>query len=310
MCDKKPLIIIAGPTATGKSALAMELAEMINGEIVSADSMQVYKRMDIGTAKPSPAELARVRHHMIDVVEPDHDFNAAIFHNMAKKAIADIHDRGKMPILTGGTGFYINALIYKSEFEHYDEVKSDHKGELGKHTPERLFTELLKIDPEYAATTHMNNVKRVIRALEYHQETGEKFSTYNQRSKDNRTPAYDFKFFVLNRARELLYSGINSRVDEMIERGLIDEVEGLLKSGLTESMTSMQGLGYKEICAYLFGRASKGEAIEMLKQGTRRFAKRQITWFKHQVEDGQWIDVDSMSMGEIAKNVSKCFDLM
>jgi len=304
MRDKKPLIIIAGPTATGKSALAMELAESLDGEIVSADSMQVYRRMDIGTAKPSPAELARIKHHMIDVVEPDNDFNAAIFHNMATKAIADVHDRGKVPILTGGTGFYINALIYKSEFEHYDEVKSDHKGELGKHSPERLFAVLLEIDPEYAATTHMNNVKRVIRALEYHKETGEKFSTYNQRSKDNRTPAYDFKFFVLNRERELLYAGINVRVDEMIRRGLIDEVDGLLKSGLTESMTSMQGLGYKEICGYLSGRASKDEAIEMLKQGTRRFAKRQITWFKHQVEDGQWIDVDSRSMGSIAKDIA------
>jgi len=302
MRDKKPLIVIAGPTATGKSALAMELAEIINGEIVSADSMQVYKRMDIGTAKPSPADLARIEHHMIDVVEPDHDFNAAIFHNMAKKAIADIYDRGKVPILTGGTGFYINALIYKSEFEYYAEMKSDHKEELGEHSPEILFAKLLEIDPEYAKTTHMNNVKRVIRALEYHKETSEKFSTYNQRSKDSRTPAYDFKFFVLNRERELLYAGINVRVDEMIERGLIEEVESLLKSGLTEFMTSMQGLGYKEICAYLLGRASKDEAIEMLKQGTRRFAKRQITWFKHQAE-GEWIDVDSMGMMEIVKKV-------
>jgi len=304
MRDKKPLIVVAGPTATGKSAFAIELAEILDGEIVSADSMQVYRRMDIGTAKPSPAELVRVKHHMIDVVEPDHDFNAAIFHNMATKAIADVHGRGKVPILAGGTGFYINALIYKSEFEHYDEMKSDHKGELGKHSPEFLFAELLEIDPEYAATTHMNNVKRVTRALEYHKETGEKFSTYNQRSKDNRTPAYDFKFFVLNRERELLYSGINSRVDEMIKRGLIEEVEGLLRSGLTESMTSMQGLGYKEICAYLFGRASKDEAIEMLKQGTRRFAKRQITWFKHQSE-GDWIDVDNNSMTAIAKDIAE-----
>jgi len=304
MSDKKPLIIIAGATATGKSALAMEVAELVNGEIVSADSMQVYRRMDIGTAKPSATDLARVKHHLIDVVESDFDFNAAVFHNMAKKAIAEIHDRGKVPILAGGTGFYINALIYKSEFEKYEEAQASHKDEFGEHSSESLFVKLLEIDPEYAKTTHMNNVKRVVRALEYYTETGEKFSDYNKRSRENRTPEYDFKFFILNRERKHLYEGINSRVDEMIRRGLIDEVEALLKSGVKESATSMQGLGYKEICAYLFERTSKDEAIDMLKQGTRRFAKRQITWFKHQVEEGQWIDVDSDDIAAIAQKIA------
>jgi len=298
----KPLIIIAGPTATGKSALAMELAEILNGEIVSADSMQVYKRMDIGTAKPSTADLVKIKHHMIDVVEPDCEFSAAIFHNMAKKAINEIRDKGKVPILAGGTGFYINALIYKNEFEHYEEVQVSHREELYKESPEKLFEKLLEIDPEYAQTTHMNNVKRVVRALEYHQETGEKFSSYNKRTKDNRAAEYDFKFFILTRDREKLYAGINSRVDDMIKLGLIDEVDALLKSGLTESMTSMQGLGYKEICAYLHGRASKESAIDMVKQDTRRFAKRQITWFKHQAE-GAWLDVDSKSMKEMAQEI-------
>jgi len=304
MPEKKPLIIIAGPTATGKSALAMEVAEHVNGEIVSADSMQVYQRMDIGTAKPSAADLARVKHHLIDVVEPDFDFNAAVFHNMAKKAITEIHDRGKVPILAGGTGFYINALIYKSEFEHYEEAPVSHKDELGEHSHEFLFAKLLEIDPEYAEATHMNNVKRVMRALEYYKETGEKFSDYNKRSRENRTPEYNFKFFILNRERERLYEGINSRVDEMIQRGLISEVEALLESGIKETATSMQGLGYKEICAYLFGRVPKDEAIDMLKQGTRRFAKRQITWFKHQVDEGVWVDVESDDMASIAQKIA------
>jgi len=300
----KQLIIIAGPTATGKSALAIELAEILNGEIVSADSMQVYKRMDIGTAKPKASDLDRIKHYLIDVVEPDFDFNAAIFQNIAKEAIREIHNKDKIPILVGGTGFYINALIYKSEFEHYEEAKISRKEEFSMDSPESLFAKLIEIDPEYAQNTHMNNVKRVMRALEYYQETGEKFSAYNKRSKDNRSPEYDFKFFILNRDRERLYEGINSRVDDMIACGLIDEVDSLLKSGLKESMTSMQGLGYKEICAYLNGRVSKESAIDMVKQGTRRFAKRQITWFKHQSE-GTWLDGDSKGMKAIAQDIMR-----
>jgi len=299
---KKPLIIIAGPTATGKSAVAMHVAELLGGEIVSADSMQVYKRMDIGTAKPSESDLARVPHHLIDVVEPDYEFSVAVFHNMAKKAISEIHSRGKVPILTGGTGFYINALLYNNEFEQYEEAKSSYKDELNRETPEFLFAKLLEVDPEYATTTHMNNVKRVVRALEYYYETGEKFSAYNMRSKQNKDSEYDFRFFILNRERELLYEGINSRVDDMTRRGLIDEVASLLESGYNETMTSMQGLGYKEICAYLRGSVSKDMAIDMVKQGTRRFAKRQVTWFKHQA-DGEWLDVDGQSVEVLAKEI-------
>jgi len=296
----KPLIIIAGPTATGKSAVAIELAQMLDGEIVSADSMQVYKYMDIGTAKPSTADLAMVKHHMIDIVEPDYEFNAAIFHNRAKEAIDKIHGRGKTPILAGGTGFYINALLYNNEFESYENKNTDYRHELYKKDKESLFVNLLETDPEYAQTTHMHNVRRVVRALEYYYETGEKFSEYNKRSKENRVNEYDFKFFILTRDREKLYDGINRRVDKMIETGLIDEVKSLLERGYNRSMTSMQGLGYKEICAYLDGETAHQDAIDKVKQNTRRFAKRQITWFKNQTE-GIWLDVDSQSINALAR---------
>lgn len=300
----KPLIIIAGPTATGKSAAAIELAHMYNGEIVSADSMQVYKYMDIGTAKPNAADLAKVKHHMIDIVLPDYDFNAAIFHNKAKEAVREIHSRGKIPILAGGTGFYINALLYNNEFEAYEDKKSGYRNELYKKSKEALFETLMETDPQYAQTTHMHNIKRVVRALEYYYETGEKFSAYNKRNKENRACEYNFKFFILTREREKLYTVINKRVDKMIEEGLIDEVKYLLERGYTKTMTSMQGLGYKEICAYLNSEITCQEAINMVKQGTRRFAKRQITWFKNQ-SDGIWLDVDNFNCpkalaGEIA----------
>jgi len=350
----KPLIVIAGPTATGKSDTALAVSEVLEAEIVSADSMQVYKRMDIGTAKPSSADLARIKHHMIDVVEPDFPFNAAIFNDMAKKAINEIQGKGKTPILTGGTGFYINALLYGNEFTanectcsepprpkgrgiglapaakprgikpvhsaafakcesasaspfcsllRENKEKKFYREELYKQSPERLFAKLLKIDPEYAETTHMNNVKRVARALEYYQETGEKFSTYNKRSRENRAGQYNFKLIILTRERGKLYAGINSRVDRMVSSGLIEEVEFLLTSGVSESATSMQGLGYKEICAYLNGKVTLKEAIDMIKQGTRRFAKRQVTWFKNQSE-GTWLDVDSfISLESIAREI-------
>ncbi|MCL2565625.1 MAG: tRNA (adenosine(37)-N6)-dimethylallyltransferase MiaA [Defluviitaleaceae bacterium] len=299
----KPLIVIAGPTATGKSAVAIELAQMIGGEIVSADSMQVYKYMDIGTAKPTAADLAVVKHHMIDLVEPDYEFNAAIFYNKAKAVVKEIHGRGKTPIIAGGTGFYINALLHNNEFESYENKNNDYRNELYKENEEVLFAKLLETDPEYAQTTHIHNIKRVVRALEYYYQTGEKFSEYNRRNKENRASEYDFKFYILTRDREKLYNGINKRVDKMIELGLIDEVKSLLERGYTRSMTSMQGLGYKEICAYLNGENTRNNAIDMVKQGTRRFAKRQITWFKNQTE-GIWLDVDSQSITSLARTVN------
>jgi len=305
----KPLIIIAGPTATGKSDAALELADFLETEIVSADSMQVYKQMDIGTAKPSKAELSKIKHHMIDIVDPDYPFNAAIYYKQAKAAIDSIHQKAKTPILVGGTGFYINALFYGNVFESDgDALGENHfhiRNELSKCSPGDLFSELLNVDPEYAKTTHQNNVKRVIRALSYYLETGERFSLYNSRSKEGRTPVYDSKFFILNCDRDKLYYRINIRVDKMISDGLIEEVEALIKSGVSPGATSMQGLGYKEVCAYLLGSTNKQEAINMIKQGSRRFAKRQITWFKNQAS-GTWLDVaaysDSAAIARVIMN--------
>ena len=292
----KKLIVIAGATATGKSAVGVELAKIIGGEIISADSMQVYKYMDIGTAKPSKDDLDSVKHHLIDVVEPDYSFNVAVFSDMAKTAIDDIINRDKNPILVGGTGFYINALVYNNEFmstgvRETNELRKSLFEKYKSKTPEEIFCDLVKIDPEYAVTTHANNVKRVLRAIEYHYETGEKFSDYNARNKLNRQNAYDFNMFVLNRDREKMYTAINTRVDAMVQRGLIDEVKGLLDRGYGEGLTSMQGLGYKEICAYFNGKVTAEEALENIKQGTRRFAKRQLTWFKNQSE-ATWLDID------------------
>jgi len=293
--DKK-LIVIAGATATGKSAAALELANMVDGEIISADSMQVYKYMDIGTAKPSKEDLALVKHHLVDIVEPDYSFNAAVFADMAKSAIDDVIARGKQPILVGGTGFYINAVIYNNDFLiNTTEKSSELREELYKRyetaSPEEIFEDLVKIDPEYAITTHANNVKRVLRAIEYYTETGEKFSSYNGRNKANRQNAYDFSMFVLNRDRAKMYDAINIRVDKMMGNGLFEEVKALLDMGYGEGLTSMQGLGYKEICAYFNNLVTVDEAVENIKLGTRRFAKRQITWFKNQSE-GIWLDID------------------
>ena len=311
--DKK-LIVIAGPTATGKSAVAVELARLIDGEIVSADSMQVYKYMDIGTAKPPKEDMALVRHHLIDIVEPDYSFNAAVFTDLARTAIDDIISRGKYPILVGGTGFYINALVYNNDFsqtvtEKTTKLRENLYKTYESKSPEEIFADLVKVDPEYALTTHANNVKRVLRALEYYYETGEKFSAYNERNKQNREKAYDFSMFVLNRDREKMYNAINVRVDKMVEAGLIAEVKGLLDMGHKEDLTSMQGLGYKEICAYFNNEVSLDEAIENIKLGTRRFAKRQITWFKNQT-DATWLDIDKYNntahiAAEISGNILK-----
>ena len=292
----KELIVIAGATATGKSAVAVALADIIGGEIISADSMQVYKYMDIGTAKPPKEDLERIRHHLIDVAEPDYSFNAAVFTDMAKAAVDDILSRGKRPILAGGTGFYINALIYNNDFsinapEKNTELREELYKTYASKSPEEAFVDLVKIDPEYAVTTHANNIKRVLRAIEYYYETGEKFSVYNARNKLNRQNAYDFKMFVLSRDRAKMYNAINTRVDKMVEAGLVDEVKGLLNMGYGEGLTSMEGLGYKEILAYLDNKATLTEAVENIKLGTRRFAKRQVTWFKNQNE-AIWLDID------------------
>ncbi len=288
----KPLIIIAGPTACGKTSVSIELAKQLNGSIISADSMQVYKYMDIGTAKIKKDEMNGIKHYLIDELMPDEEFSAAIFQRMAKKAYFKIMSENKIPMLVGGTGFYLNSFLYNTDFSI---KKTDYtiRNELTKLAEEKgndfIYNMLKDIDSDYANIVHKNNLKKVIRAIEYYKETGEKFSVCNSREKRNE-PVYNYNMFILNMDRERLYKRIEKRIDIMIEDGLINEVKSLLDK-YSRSLVSMQGLGYKEIASYLYGECSLDEAIYILKRDTRRFAKRQLTWFKHQC-DGTWVNVD------------------
>lgn len=283
---KKPLIILTGPTAVGKTALSVKLAKRIGGEIISADSMQVYRHMDIGTAKIKPEEMAGVKHYLIDELEPEEDFNVVRFQEYTLKYMEEIYAKGKIPILTGGTGFYIQAVLYGIDFK---EAKEDntYRDELlalaAEKGAEYLHGRLREIDSAAADAIHPNNVKRVIRALEYHTQTGEQISSHNEEQKQKESP-YNFCFFVLNSDRKLLYDRINQRVDTMIEEGLVAEVKALLERGLTPEMVSMQGLGYKEIIGYLKGEYTLEQAVYDIKKETRHFAKRQLTWFKREKE--------------------------
>jgi len=290
---KKPLIILTGPTSVGKTALSINLAKAVNGEIISADSMQVYRYMDIGTAKITPEEMQGVPHYLIDELDPDEEFNVVKFQAYAKKYIHDILHRGKIPILVGGTGFYIQAVLYDIDFTENDS-DNNYRKELEQVAqekgPEYLHMQLKEIDPASADAIHPNNVKRVIRALEYYKLTGEKISEHNEEQRKKTSP-YNFCYFVLNKDRSKLYEGIDQRVDIMLENGLLEEVKALAAHGYTRDMVSMQGLGYKEILAHLDGEYSLEEAIYILKRETRHFAKRQITWFKRE-KDVVWINKD------------------
>lgn len=292
----KPLIIISGPTACGKTSVSIELAKKINGNIISADSMQVYKYMDIGTAKATREEMQGIKHYIIDELYPDEDFSVAVFQQMAKSAYNEIICNNKFPIMVGGTGFYINAFLYDNDFSE-SEKNNDFRDKLKKEAEEKgreyIYSVLQNIDPVYAQTVHHNNLKKVIRAIEYYHETGEKFSEYNKREK-LRIPVYNHKLFILNMEREKLYKRIDRRVDIMIEQGLIKEVEKLLEN-YTPDLISMQGLGYKEIVKYIKNECSLDEAIYILKRDTRHFAKRQLTWFKHQCNDCIWINTDEFN---------------
>jgi tRNA dimethylallyltransferase len=293
--EKKPLIIIAGPTACGKTAVSVELAKLTDGEIVSADSMQVYKYMDIGTAKITPEEMCGVRHYLVDELNPDEDFSVAVFKAKAKEYINEIHSRNKLPVMVGGTGFYINAVIYDNDFSEEESdgsIRAELREYLNKNGREALYAILKETDPEACETIHINNTKRVIRAIEYFRLTGEKISEHNKAEKQKQ-PIYDCKFFVLNMDRDKLYERIDKRIDIMLEKGLVKEVESLY-SKYDRGLVSMQGLGYKEIIAYLEGECSFDEAVYTLKRDTRHFAKRQLTWFRHQC-DGIWVDVDKFN---------------
>lgn len=287
---KRPLIILTGPTAIGKTALSLKLAKAVDGEIISADSMQVYQFMDIGTAKIMPEEMEGIPHHLIDVLEPTKDFNVVIFQKMAKKAIEEIYARGKVPIIAGGTGFYIQALLYdisfkETELSAYREELTAYYSQHGAHA---LHERLREIDPVSYKEIHENNVKRVIRALEFYHDTGIPISEHNTEQKKKESP-YQFAYFVLNADRKLLYERIEKRVDDMMKQGLVQEVKRLLEYGCTKDMVSMQGLGYKEIIPYLNGECSLDEAVYILKRNTRHFAKRQLTWFRRE-RDVTWVE--------------------
>ncbi len=295
----KPLIILTGPTAVGKTELSIALAKSIGGEIISADSMQVYKFMDIGTAKIRPDEMQGVPHHLIDILEPDVAFNVAMFKELAKAAVEEIYSLGHIPIVVGGTGFYIQALLYDIDFSEEDSnvpIRKELEDIVKEKGAEYLHELLRDVDPESAEQIHANNVKRVIRALEYYRMHGEKISVHNAAERRKKSP-YDFLYFVLTNDRKVLYERIEKRIDKMIEEGLISEVDNLLKKGYDNSLVSMQGLGYKELIPYLKEECSLEEAIYILKRDTRHFAKRQLTWFRRE-RDVRWLDKSQVSSEE------------
>ena len=280
------LVILTGPTAVGKTALSIALAKAIGGEIVSADSMQVYRHMDNGSAKITTEEMAGVPHHLIDVLEPTEAFNVVIFQKLAKEAMAGIYERGHIPILVGGTGFYIHAVLYDIDFTENDEdtsLRRKLEAFAEREGVEALYERLKAVDPAACESIHAHNVKRVIRALEFYEKTGQPISAHNEVQRQNVSP-YRFAYFVLNDRREEIYSRIELRVEQMVAAGLVEEVQRLKEMGCTKDMVSMQGLGYKEILRYLEGELTLEEAFYLIKRDTRHFAKRQLTWFRREKE--------------------------
>lgn len=289
--NKEPLIILTGPTAVGKTRLSVELAKQIGGEIISADSMQVYRNMDIGSAKVTKEEMQGVAHYLIDELDPQEEFHVVKFQEYAKRYIRRILEKGRIPILVGGTGFYIQSVLYDIDF-------TENGGDLSyraslqtiarEQGAQALHAMLAAVDPDSAALIHANNIKRVIRALEFYHETGEQISKHNEAERAKESP-YQVAYFVLNDDRAAVYKNIDLRVDQMISQGLVDEVRALQKAGCTRQMVSMQGLGYKEILDYLDGVYSLDEAVRILKRDTRHFAKRQLTWFRRE-RDVIWVN--------------------
>ncbi len=296
--NKIPLVVITGPTASGKTDLAIQVAQQLNGEIISADSMQIYRYMDIGTAKPTLQERQGIVHHMIDIRDPDEEFNVSLFQKLTRDAIQEITERGKLPILAGGTGFYISSIIYPMNFTDAVEdsqYRSHLNGLLDQHGATWLHNHLRRVDPASAKRLHPNDTRRVIRAMEVFHLTGKTMEAYRQNFADIESPYYS-RVYGLSMDRQLLYDRINIRVDRMIESGLIDEVKGILDKGYSRNLVSMQGLGYKEIVDYLKGLSTKEESINILKRSTRRFSKRQIAWFKR---EEQIIWLNPVEMGNL-----------
>lgn len=290
--QKQRLIIVTGPTAVGKTALSVALAKRLCGEIISADSMQVYRHMDIGSAKVSEEEMGGVRHHLIDILEPSEEFNVARFKQLAGEAVRDIASRGTVPIVAGGTGFYIQALLYDIDFTQTTEdpaFRREMEEKAGREGPMAIHALLREVDPRAADAIHANNVKRVIRALEFNRQTGMRISDHNEAERQKES-AFDSYYYVLTTDRPALYERIDRRVDQMMEQGLVGEVERLRAMGCRRDMVSMQGLGYKEILSYLDGEISLDEAVRIIKRDTRHFAKRQLTWFKREREV-RWLNL-------------------
>lgn len=297
---KRPLILIAGPTASGKTKTSVLLAKAIGGEIISADSMQIYKGMDIGTAKIKPEEMEGVPHYMIDEWPADFPCSVATFKERVAYYIEHIYEKGKIPILVGGTGFYINAILYDTQFKETD-ADNQYRKELEAlakvHGAAFLHEKLKLVDPEGAEAIHPNNIKRVIRALEYYKETGIPISKHNQEEKEKRAEnesPYDFTFFALSMERSLLYNRINLRIDQMLEEGLVEEVRSFYDSEISKELPSMKAIGYKEFFPYFKGELALDVCIEKLKQNTRNYAKRQLTWFRHQAQP-IFIEVDKLN---------------
>ena len=299
--QKHKVIVIAGPTASGKTALSIELAKQINGEIVSADSMQIYKEMNIGTAKPDEEEKAGIKHYLMDFINPDQRYSVADYKKDAKQAIKEIIEKGKTPIIVGGTGLYINSLIYEIDFNEI-ETDLEYRNELEKIVEEKgleyLYNKAVSIDDEAMQKISKNDKKRILRVLEIYHQTG-KTKTMLEKESRTREVEYDYKVFAINMDREILYDRINKRVDIMLEKGLIEEVKNVLEK-YTEFPTAMQGLGYKEVVEYLEEKITKEEMIEKIKQESRRYAKRQLTWFRKN-EDIVWLD----GLEETKDNVEK-----
>ena len=296
---KKPLIVLTGPTAAGKTSLSISLAKAVNGEIISADSMQVYKGMDIGSAKIRKEEMQGVTHYLVDVLEPEDEFHIVKFQKMAKAAMKEIYAKGKIPILVGGTGFYIQAVARDIDFTQAEQETS-YREELERLAKEKgadyLHEELRKVDPKSAQNIHANNVKRVIRALEFYHQNKTPISEHNEEQKQQVSP-YELAYFVLSAPRNILYERIDKRVDKMLEEGLLEEVRTLKERGCHRGMVSMQGIGYKEILAYLDGEYPLEEAVRILKRDTRHFAKRQLTWFRRE-QDVIWLDKEEFHWNE------------
>ncbi|KAF1084641.1 tRNA dimethylallyltransferase [Sporotomaculum syntrophicum] len=305
---KIPLMVIAGPTATGKTEIAVEVAQNLNGEVVSADSMLIYRYMNIGTAKPTMQEMKGIPHHLIDIIDPSEDFSVACYQQLAREAIENIYLSGKIPLLVGGTGFYIDAVLYNYDFSGATVDRELRKSlhQMAEDKGNEAVYKLLQIyDRETAARIHVNDLKRIIRALEIYKHTGTTGALFRNANKQIYRD-YEVIFVVLYYDRKTLYQRIEARVDKMIKQGLVTEVRGLLDAGYQRNLVAMQGLGYKEIVGFLLNEYSLDEAVQLLKRNTRRLAKRQLTWFRR-YSSIKWIDMEKYDtinkVTEVIKNL-------